>query len=453
MNLTQPQAKMEELEKVDLDDVQDHILFAGWPKLSEWAQRLYVPVKPMQPANPGRRTIAENKDLRRYRKQRRQFTVTEGLVFKALVTFGASLDKARTLAKKTVHWDNVYHGGRANHTTLTGTHFCKMRSNLAYRLNNRWVVGAVVTQDHPEAHLAKMQRGFLNEYLYLNAQDTVLAHPFFLDMNKGENPKRYWIGPPISPPPNRTRVATKMARYGGPAGINYFGSKPFEKNVAFISALSDSHAITQQVLASKSVSNTAILAFPIIMAAVPIALIADVSNRVTFVYLIFTDILTVLPLLIKGAELLGEGLKEYFSTRSLVYGNLNKEGTVAVATWSVRCTSAQNLIAYGAAFIAVAICAMVLGITLEFLARAKVEKNKRRAAAEAADAFSRVEHVWSRTGLGEDCECFASSSNSASPSASQPSFGGGLIGQIQQRRKKAIQRSDGESPRRRYRKH
>ncbi len=210
-NLTQPAGKKVDLDPLKLKNIPSFVRFFGWPKLNALVQQLYLPVRPRDPVNPRRRTEAEKNDLRRYGKQKDQFKATERLVFKALAAFGKGLDKSGEIVKRTLGWDKVYHNYRQNYTTESKTHTCKMRANLAYRINRRWAALAVVTNDVMEANLADRKRFYLSEYMYIDDSNTVRAQPFFFNMSfetKKYKPAQHWVGGRLAPTPNRTRATT-----------------------------------------------------------------------------------------------------------------------------------------------------------------------------------------------------------------------------------------------------
>lgn len=204
-------------------------------------------------------------------------------------------------------------------------------------------------------------------------------------------------------------------------------------------ALASSLLPTQQALHSSTASNKAILIFPIFMALVPLALFADVSDTVLLGYVVFTDFLSVLPLGIKGVELLVLESQEYISTRAIVRGELQSTNTVTAATWSCRCEVGRNLRGFGAALVSIAVVVIIVGVSLEFAVKAKVEKNQRVAKQTMAEFGDRAEYLWDRKAWCAECDCQGSS---GVPNASLPSLGGGLIGQLQQQRRENIQRSE-----------
>ncbi len=212
-----------------------------------------------------------------------------------------------------------------------------------------------------------------------------------------------------------------MAVWGGKPGVNQFEAGNFEDNIAYEAAVLNSRHLIRQSLDSRAASNTAILILPIFMAALPLALFADVETLITLTYMIFTDVVTVLPLAIKGIELIVAGTAEYFATRTATYGNVAKEGTAIAETWSVKCRDVQNLTAHGVAFLTIALVSMVGGIVLEFWARRKVRKMKARSS-------ENLHSYWTRDPPCTDCPCSAEQERHSSRL-----FGDGLLGRMRTR--------------------
>ncbi len=85
-----------------------------------------------------------------------------------------------------------------------------------------------------------------------------------------------------------------------------------------------------------SASNLAILCLPILMAIPPISLLTEVSNTATMWYMFATDILAILPLFIKGMEL----MNTYSDAKVDVYTTLSMRGRKygLFERWDIRCS-------------------------------------------------------------------------------------------------------------------
>lgn len=121
-----------------------------------------------------------------------------------------------------------------------------------------------------------------------------------------------------------------FSEFGGTSSVRFFISRPVQDNIALPAAISAADDQSRLVLEIRVWSSTAPLIFPLLLSLVPLALYPDASNCMYFVYMVTTDFLVVLPLAIKGDELIRAGQREYFSTRTLIRGTPN----VAEAHWS-----------------------------------------------------------------------------------------------------------------------
>lgn len=117
---------------------------------------------------------------------------------------------------------------------------------------------------------------------------------------------------------------------------------------------------------------------PPLRALVPLTF-TDVSGRVLVGYMVFTDFRTCCQWESQAA-FSSQGRAAYFSTLMLIRGTPNSvRSTLVASTWSCKCKAAGNITAYGAAFVAIAVVAVITGVTLEFVVKNKVEENKRAA--------------------------------------------------------------------------
>ncbi len=134
--------------------------------------------------------------------------------------------------------------------------------------------------------------------------------------------------------------------------------------------------IAEELVASSgSASNMAILLLPLILALVPLGLFQDVSLTMALLYTLATDIVSVLPVALKGIELLSGDTSKH-STVSYVYGKPGKENFAVAETWAAACRQDEGFREKGIALLFTALAAMVIGIILEIVARAQVSKYK-----------------------------------------------------------------------------
>lgn len=325
----------------------------------------------------------------------------------------------------TLPWPSVRHADFVEYKTPSGNHKCVIRSIRASRVKSRWSVAAVATSENPEIFEKERARRYLTEHLYLDDYHRVAFQPFYIEITTNLSRKYNY---------SRTQASTVVSELGGRSGISVFLDTPLEHNIALRAALSGDHTMTLQALETSFPSNTAILVFPLLMALVPLALFADASSRALIFYMVLTDFLVVLPVAIKGVEVLLAVNANYFATRTMVFGDLrDQKSTVFANTWSCRCKVAQSLTALGVSFVLLAILSAVIGVALEFVVREKVERNNFAMAKKFGMVSDEKEYLWVRKHPCEECDCPARYMSMSSK--------GGLIGQWLQQRKQASQGS------------
>lgn len=405
----------------------------GWPPLSAETERVY---EVQEPVTGGTRTAAEIvKEQERYFKQMDIFEKNESKVFRNIETFTNAYEAAGpkvNLVTK-VSWN--FHNGLVHYRSDDRIHSCSVRSRAAFRIYGTWTIASTLTNAPRNIFKKERERLYLAEYLYIDGNDQVQAIPFSLKVAFDNNSSQYWQGSAAVPSNSsmRINVTDILSVWGGRPSSYQFGGKLISDNIGVKAALEKSRDMTRQVQDTRTASNAAILVFPIFLALLPLALFADVSDFVTIGYVIFTDFLSVLPLAIKGVELLIVGLRSEIATRTLIMGKLELNGTVIAETWAVKCRADSSLVTFGAVFITIAILAMVFGIALEFFARSKLMRNKQLARLRSVGAG--VEHFWKKSAPCSACKCDGTANQWERDES--VAAGSGLIGQILHRRPRA----------------
>lgn len=415
--------------------------YYGWPQLQKH-QLAYVPEKPVPDSWKTSSEMAE--DQRQYEKRMNAFRATEIKVHEELTAFSDAVEEAGPALMKDsgLGWKRYVHNALVNYTSDDEIHECQIRNSIAYRVNNVWFLAGTLTNELRHIFLEEGSRKYLTQNVYIDKNGKVQSFPFKLYMGENKmkkNSTKYWRGKQrvdsnasetCAP---RVDATSLVSEWGGRPSPYQFGSQlPDTDNIAILAAMEKSKDLTKQAHDTRTVSNTAILVFPIFLTTLPLALFADVSDSITLWYVIFTDILTVLPLAIKGVELLQLGVVSRIATRTMVYGYNGPagNGTLIAETWSVKCKPAPSITVYGAVFVSVAVFAMLLGIVLEFVAHRKLQNAKKLALYH--DQGIGIEYLWSRDRPCVECECDAG--NSHTPNWSQASLGNGLIGHMVQKR-------------------
>lgn len=122
-------------------------------------------------------------------------------------------------------------------------------------------------------------------------------------------------------------------------------------------------------------SNIAILALPLAMNLIPIAFIADLNSIGMLLYILMTDLFSVIPFLIKGVELYQSSTPKQPVVVALFSGD---ESDSELRVWSVECTPQRHFRTAGIAFIVISVLALIGGISLEIWANNYMTGKRRR---------------------------------------------------------------------------
>ncbi|CAN8065483.1 unnamed protein product [Agarophyton chilense] len=250
----------------------------------------------------------------------------------------------------------------------TTTEDCYVNVLGAFRTQQDWYLNIGITNWNQQKHVGEFARRYLNE----NIGRGVKAGPLKLYTR----PKDDAI--------NQTHVqvdATTMAvSHRGTANPAVFKDIPFRENLAVIRALDNAQVYSQQVSDALSPSSVLILVLPLWLNLIPIALLADVGNKATLMYAMLSDVLTVVPLSIKGVELISIGSAVFYGSVLRISSDTNgKQSDMAAAEiYVARCTSKRSVLPTGIAFLTVSIVFMILGLLAELVAKRYAIRHRRR---------------------------------------------------------------------------
>ena len=215
------------------------------------------------------------------------------------------------------------------------------------------------------------------------------------------------------------KSTTTMNTWGGiPATSLFTGLFGTGNNPAIQAAIEEDSATQEQIEDATTVSGIAILVTPIALTMVPIALFADIDTSATLAYTLVTDILTVMPLAVKGIELLQYAAKKHEASRNWIYASkLLDDSPVAIEMWHARCRAKAGVGRVGAIFLASSIVFMTAGIVLEFVAKKHVEKRKEKLnktkdleggfRKAGKDTMHNRNAMWKSATVCRECECGA----------------------------------------------
>lgn len=241
------------------------------------------------------------------------------------------------------------------------------------RQNGFWYIASRFSNADKDRTLGPNERRFVHEYLRADQDGNLLpSKTMRLPIRRRppvEGVEPVWVG-------NST---TLLEISSGGVSASGFGTVFAADNIALEDALRKGGHATQQASDATTPSNIAILALPLAMNVVPVALVADVNGVGMLVYTLLTDVLTAVPLAIKGVEVLAIGSKEDRSVVTRISGadldNSTKEKAAEI--WIAQCVASGNLRPTGIVLLVVAVVFMIGGIVAEFVARSWVKKRRK----------------------------------------------------------------------------
>lgn len=256
----------------------------------------------------------------------------------------------------------------------TKTEDCTINVLGAYRIDHRWLLNIGITNERKENYTAEFSRHYLNEGIGRNASVGTMRLP-----------KR-----PPNDAPNQTHVVlnatTMMVSHSGVAAPGVFKFIPLDENLSVRRALDKADLYSQQVSDATSPSSIAILVLPLFLNLIPIALLADVSTRATFLYALLSDVLTVIPLSIKGIELMSIGSDRFIGAvvrmSSASSGQLS--AAAAAEMYGALCKPKRNVLPTGVAFLTTSLVFLVAGLAFEVAAKKYASRRRRHRRAALA---------------------------------------------------------------------
>ncbi len=269
---------------------------------------------------------------------------------------------------------------------------CEIRHVAAFRARGVWAVLGSLTSHPTNRRRIDRGRHYLEEYL-TNKNGSV--GNLQLAVNNSDLV--------------RVNATTTQSTWGGvPAASIFLEVIKLENNPAIEAAMRTGSRFLEQAEDSKTAANIAIMILSCSLALVPIALFADVGTITALVYTIVTDIVSCLPLAIKGIELIQLSATTIAESSTLVYG-LDSELDLGVAeVWVAKCTTRMMLRRLGIGFLAVALATMVVGLVLEIYCRARLKGMKQEYELfRTAEKNVALKNLWAREQRCPECNCYA----------------------------------------------
>ncbi|PXF43125.1 hypothetical protein BWQ96_07159 [Gracilariopsis chorda] len=225
---------------------------------------------------------------------------------------------------------------------------CELTNYGAVRLHGKWWPSVGITNKPPYQHLPDGQRIVIAEAHRLE-NATVVPALMTLPINPG-------TGTVHNVTDRATTIITIWGGASDPSSAYLPGTA--ERNVALLAARQKGEHFAQQMEDVLLPSNIAILAFPLALNLVPVALITDCDQWSAVLYILFSDVLTALPMLIKGIELVTIGKARFVQVVTRM-GDTLDQATISAEMTVAVCRMRQDAGTIGVVFICIACAAMV----------------------------------------------------------------------------------------------
>lgn len=252
-----------------------------------------------------------------------------------------------------VDWKDIYTGHKFNYTD-PGHKFvsCELVKSVGVFSNQTWGLDVSVTNTTPSEIADFKEREYFTEFVTRdgshNLRTQVCSEKFdVLNSTHGTGLSGVW---------------------SGSVGWSSMAGGHIEENPALGNARNYIDFAKEMVQDIDSKAATAILVIPAVLCFFPLTLFQDTSVWTIFIYMLVTDIISVMPILFRGLELYNYGRRTEYSMISWVYGNVFDNNPGAVETWVARCKLKDSVRIWGIVFIALAVCSMILGLSIELLA-------------------------------------------------------------------------------------
>lgn len=248
---------------------------------------------------------------------------------------------------------------------VTETTSCRVNYAGGVRVHGKWYMLSTITSKLAAMNVPFPERQTIAEYHHIlpnKSLDNSLNMAMPIRPEDGDD----------SPHVLENHTTTLLIAGGGSSQPSDFGRVFIDDIPALNDALDILDLSVQQANDALTPSSIAILILPLVLNLVPSVLLMPLSGSVTMlVYILITDVVTVIPLTIKGIELVVIGNHKAYSVSGRITSPVN--GTLGAAAgaqiWGARCQAKKDLITVGTVFVCLACFSLVIGIALEWVSR------------------------------------------------------------------------------------
>lgn len=171
----------------------------------------------------------------------------------------------------------------------------------------------------------------------------------------------------------------------GKPGTHALITEKTTDNRAIQSAL-DRSALRAEIIAeSRLASAIAVLFLPSVLALFPVSLFQEVNLSTVIVYSVMTDVLSIVPIVVKGIELVYFASQKHYSIYTRFYGEQSENSAAISLNWIAYCQFKSVVMIQGVLFVVVGLGMMTVGLLLEVYSSKRLSHLKSRWYEDNAD--------------------------------------------------------------------
>lgn len=246
---------------------------------------------------------------------------------------------------------------------------CVVHPVSAVRVRDHWYIDNRITDHSILQYLPRVERRYLSELIRPEENEISLI-PLTLNLAANEST-------------SETIEGTKTFTIDRPSDVtpSHISVMTVEQNPALQESLSMSDLSIQRVGDALAPSSLAILFMPLVSTLIPLAALAQATSTAVVAYTIVSCVLSVVPLAIKGIELIYIAQQPHTAVTvrfvSSIDGSIIPHAVAEV--FAARCSTVSSVKPTGIAFLVAALLCMILGVWFEIFAlRVRNKRAKRR---------------------------------------------------------------------------
>lgn len=287
--------------------------------------------------------------------------------------YNALFERGETIRKHVRQVANVAIGNFSQPDVVHNFHYstattaCSLQLVSGTRVGKWWYTLIQITNVPIFHHTRDYGRQYLEEYVRMHNETRKLAWPLIMKLREvGTNGT-------LGKWHNDTTTSINNRRWTANAG--FLRRTSIRANPAVRKALEKTDEYVRRATDAKTVSNTAILLLPLGLNLVPVSIFAHVTTAEMLMYVILSDVITVLPLFIKGVDLLRISRQKHYAVVTRISSGVRGVSPSAAGEiFAAACGVVGNVRVMGNAFVGIAVGFMVGGVALEIAGRVYCER-------------------------------------------------------------------------------